>query len=166
MNLHYGSNGCRKPFVAYNFSRYCGAMECLSVSRCKGGNSRFKLHGLFICHLATSLVNVILMDGATNSDVVKAIATFSANKRLPQNVVKDAGPQLKNFEGNPLFNGISESGITIKPVGANNQFLNFAEWQVQVWKKLLSSMSQEVQKSVYDQKQTTIQLQAKLSLCE
>ena len=27
-------------------------------------------------------------------------------------------------------------------------------------------MSQEVQKSVYDQKQTTIQLQEKLSLCE
>ena len=106
------------------------------------------------------------MDGATKSDFVKAIATFIANKRLTQNVVTDAGPQLKNLEGNPLFNGISESGITIKPVGANHQFLNCAERQVQVSKKLLSSMSQEVQKSVYDQKQTTIQLQAKLSLCE
>ena len=105
------------------------------------------------------------MDGATKSDVVKAIVTFSANKRLPQNVVTDARPQL-NLEGNPLFNGISESGIIIKPVGANYQFLIFTEQQIQVWKKLLSSMSQEVQKSVYDQKQTTIQLQAKLSLCE
>ena len=106
------------------------------------------------------------MDGATKSEVIKALATFTANRRLPQNLVTDAGPQLKNLECNPLFSGISESGLTIKPVGANHQFLNFAERQVQVCKKLLSSMSQEVQKSVYDQKQTTIQLQAKLSLCE
>ena len=46
----------------------------------RGRNSGFKLHGLFICDLATSLVNVILMDGATKSDVVKAIAIFTANK--------------------------------------------------------------------------------------
>ena len=82
------------------------------------------------------------MDGATSNDVVKAIATFSANKRLPTNLVTDAGPQLRNLEGNPLFNGISESGIAIKPV------LIFAERQVQVWKQLLSSMRHEQGKSV------------------
>ena len=86
------------------------------------------------------------MDGATSNDVVKAIDTFSANKRLPTNVVTDAGPQLRNLEGNPLFNGISENH--------------------QVWKRLLSSMRQEEGISVYDKKQTTLQLQAKLSLCE
>ena len=81
-------------------------------------------------------------------------------------MVTDARTQLRNLEGNPVFNGISKSGIAIKPVGLNHQFLNFAERQVQVGKKLLSSINQEVQKSVYDQKQTTLQLQAKLILCE
>ena len=51
----------------WNFSQFQDA---------RGRNSRFKLHGLFICDLANFLVNVILMDGAMSSDVVKAIATF------------------------------------------------------------------------------------------
>ena len=128
--------------------------------------SRFKLHGLFICDLATSLTTVILMDGATKSNIIKALGTFAATKRLPQSVVTDTGPQLKHLEGNPLFSALTESGITIKPVGSNHQFLNFGERQVQVWKKLLGSMNQEIQKSVYDQQQITIQFQAKLTLCE
>ena len=64
------------------------------------------------------------------------------------------------------MNGISESGIVIKPVGANHLFLNFMERQVQVWKRLLSSMRQDQGKSVYDQKQTTMQLKSELSQCE
>ena len=54
----------------WNVSQFQGA---------RGRNSRFKLHGLFICDLATSLTSVILMDGATKSDVIKALATFTAN---------------------------------------------------------------------------------------
>ena len=93
----------------WNVSQFQGA---------RGRNSRFKLFGLFglfICDLATSLTNVILMDAATKSDVIKALGTFAATKRLLQNVVTDAGPQLKNLEGKPLFIAISESGITMKP---------------------------------------------------
>ena len=123
--------------------------------------SRFKFHGLFISDLATSLTTVILMDGATKCDIIKALGTFAATKRLPHNVVTDAGPQLKHLEGNPLFSALTETGITIKPVASNHQFLNFGERQIQVWKKLLGSTNQETQKSVYDQQQTTIQLQAK-----
>ena len=46
----------------FNVSQYQGA---------RGRMSRFKLHGLFIADLATSLTTVILMDGATNVTLSK-----------------------------------------------------------------------------------------------
>ena len=72
----------------FNVSQYQGA---------RGRMSRFKLHGLFIADLATSLTTVILMDGATKCDIIKALGTFAATNCLPQNVVTDAGPQLKHL---------------------------------------------------------------------
>ena len=81
--------------------------------------SKFKLHGLFIADLATSLTSVVLMDGATKTDVIKALSTFAATKRFPQFVVTDAGPQLKHLQDNPLFGALTETGSTIKPVGTN-----------------------------------------------
>ena len=77
--------------------------------------ARFKLHGLFIA----DLTSVILMDGATKSDVIKALGTFAATKRFPQFVVTDAGPQLKHVQDNPLFGALTDTGITIKPVATN-----------------------------------------------
>ena len=56
----------------------------------RGRMARFKLHGLFIADLASSLAKVVLMEGATKSDIIKALGTFAATKRLPQNV--DVGP--------------------------------------------------------------------------
>ena len=54
----------------WNISQFQGA---------RGRNSRFKLFGLFICDLATSLTTVILMDGATKCDLIKALSTFTAS---------------------------------------------------------------------------------------
>ena len=128
----------------------------------RGRMSKFKLHDLFIADLATSLTSVVLMDGASKIDVIKAIGTFAATKRLPQCVVTDAGPQLKHLQDNPLFGALMDTGITIVSVARNHQFLNFSERSIQVWKKLLASMNQDNSKSVYDQPQTTLQLQANL----
>ena len=89
---------------------------------------------------------------------------FANKNRIPAKIVVDAGPQLKALANNPLFDMTTARGIPVESVAAGHQFLNFAERQIQVWKGLMSSMKRNQNKTIYDQEETMLDLQEKLSM--
>ena len=74
------------------------------------------------------------MDGSTLQDVAIAITAFAKKNWIPAKIVVDTGPQLKALANNPLFDANTAMGIPVESVAPNNQLLNFAERQIQVWK--------------------------------
>ena len=61
-----------------------------------------------------------------------------------------------------------EKGLLSDPdtrcVAAIHQFLNFIEQQIQVWKGLMASMNRSQNKSIYNQEDTMLDLQEKISM--
>ena len=55
-------------------------------------------------------------------------------------------------------------GIPIQCVAAGHQFLNFSERQIQVWKGLMASINRSQNKSIYNQEDTMLDLQEKISM--
>ena len=104
------------------------------------------------------------MDGATSEDVTRAITTFGNKHRIPAKIVVDSGPQLKALSNNPIFDATTAMGVPVETVAPNHQFLNFSERQIQVFKGLMTTMKKNKDKSIYDQDETILDLQEKLSM--
>ena len=130
----------------------------------KGRKPTYKIYGLFITDLATGACSVELMDHATATHVVGAIASFSHKFRKPAMVICDAGPQLKTLESNPVWEGLKRSGIQVKGVAPRHQFLNFSERVYQEWKTLMMGMRSDVNRTIYSQDDTLIELTHKFNL--
>ena len=103
------------------------------------------------------------MDGSTSQDVTRAITAFTNKNRIPAKIVVHAGPKLKALSNNQLFDAATAMGIPVQSVAAGHQFLNFSERQIQVWKGLMGSMKRSQNKTIYDQENTMLDLQEKLS---
>ena len=130
----------------------------------RGRRPTYKIYGLFITDLVTGTTSVELMDHATSTHVVAAIASFANKFRKPALVICDAGPQLKTLEHNPIWEGLRRSGIEVRGVAPRHQFLNFAERAYQEWKSVMEGMRQDVNRTIYSQDDTIIELMHKLNL--
>ena len=120
------------------------------------GAQHTKIYGLFITDLVTGICSVELLDHATASHVVAAIASFSHKFRKPALVICDAGLQLKALENNPFWEGVWCSGIHLKGESARHQFMNFAGRVYQEWNYIMMGMRHDVNRTIYSQDDTII----------
>ena len=104
------------------------------------------------------------MDGSTAEHCTCAITTFSNKNRIPAKIVVDAGPQLKSLQNNPVFTAAANMGINVEPVAPYHQFLNFSERQIQVFKGLMTTMKRNLDRSIYDQGDTLLDVMEKFSM--
>ena len=138
-----------------------GPFTVKSFHGSRGKNATYCINGLFLADLCTGLVSVTLMDNCTKTDVYQALRDFASKYRVPQAVVTDKGPQLA-----PLTEGLKLMGIKHEAMEAGHQFLNFSERSIQTWKGIMGSMRTSLNRSIYDQGDTLIQLNSKLLLAE
>ena len=82
----------------------------------------------------------------------------------PLEIFIDACPQLKALANNPLIDAATAIGIPVQSVAAGHQFLNFSERQIQAWKGLIGSIKRSQNNTIYDQEDTMLDLQEKISM--
>ena len=133
--------------------------------KARGKGSTYKVFGLTCTDLASGVTEVITMDGATSKHVMRGILMLCNRYRTPKKIIVDAGPQLKSLENNPLLEAVTASKISLHPVCAGHQFLNWTERQIGVLKKLMFSLNGDKDRSMFDQGDTLISLQSKLLVC-
>ena len=107
-----------------------------------------------------------MMDASKEEDCTRAITTFSNRHRVPSKLVVDSGPQLKALASNPVYQAASSMGVKIEPVAAYHQFLNYCERAIQVYKNLMNTMKRSIDKSIYDQSDTLIELLEKHAMVD
>ena len=132
----------------------------------RGKLSTYKAWGLFFCDLASGLCDIQMMDGSSAENCTRCITTFSNKHRVPSKIVMDSGPQLKTLATNPVFMAASDLGVKIEPVAAYHQFLNFCERTIQVYKNLMGTMKRSIDRSIYNQSDTLIDLLEKLAMVD
>ena len=69
-----------------------------------------------------------------------------------------------SLEKNPVFSGLKALGISVETVPARHQFLNFSERSYKDFKTLMNVMRRDVSRSIYDQGESLIEVQRKISL--
>ena len=132
----------------------------------RGKHSTYKAWGLFFCDLASGLCSIEMMDGSTAEHCTRAITTFSNKNRIPAKMIVDAGPQLKSLQNNPVFTAATNMGISVEPVAPYHQFLNFSERQIKVFKGLMMTMKRNLDRSIYDQSDTLIDVMEKFAMVQ
>ena len=87
--------------------------------------------------------------------------------RMPRLVVCDRGSSLEALSENKyIMSDITCRGIGFVILPARHQFENPVERQIKEGKKILNSLRQHADKSIYHQPQTLLELQSKLLLIE
>ena len=81
-------------------------------------------------------------------------------------MIVDAGPQFKNLQNNPVFTAATNMGINVEPVAPYHQFLNFSERQIKVFKGLMMTMKRNLDRSIYDQSDTLIDVMEKFAMVQ
>ena len=138
----------------------------LSHSKARGKPS-YPVCVLIASCLVLKSVSLIVLDGATTRDVCNGLQLLSLRYRLPKVVVVDSGPQLRNLpEHSELTTALSEDGIKIVVMPQNHQFGNFSEIVIAEAKKILNSLREDSNSSMYRQPQSLLELQGKLILAE
>ena len=142
-----------------------GPFVLKQFNKARGKGSTYKAYGLTATDLATGVTEVMLMQGCSKDDVLAGINMLANRYRLPNRFVCDAGAQLRTLKDNPILDAVSHAGLQVCPVPQGHQFLNWTERQIGVLKKLMKSLSNDANKSMYDQNDTLVTLQEKLLIC-
>ena len=69
---------------------------------------------------------------------------------------------MKSLSYNPIFDATTTLGVPVETDAHNHQFLNFSERQIQVFKRLMTTMKKNKDKLIYDQDERIIDLQEEL----
>jgi hypothetical protein len=138
----------------------------LAHSRARGRPS-YPVAILVIADLISKTVCFIVLDGAKMTDVCKGLQQLALRYRMPDIMIVDAGPQLRNLsDQTELLNALSLTEVKIVTVPQGHQFSSFSERMIAEAKKILNSLREDVNASMYRQPQTLLELLGKLSLVE
>jgi hypothetical protein len=138
----------------------------LSHGRARGKPS-YPVNILIVADLISKSVVFVVLDGSKTVDVVKGIQQIGLRFRLPEIIILDAGPQLRNLpDHTELTQALSLKEIKVISVPQGHQFSSHSERMIQEAKKVLLSLREDPNSSIYRQPQTLLELLGKLSLVE
>jgi hypothetical protein len=122
---------------------------------------------LIVADLVSKSVCFVVLDGQKMTDIVQGLQQLALKHRLPALVLLDSGPQLRSLpDHEELTHALSEQQIKLVVVPQGHAFANFAERMIGEAKKLLSTLREDSNKSLYRQPQTLLELLGKLQLVE
>ena len=120
-----------------------------------------------MCRPVSKSVALIVLDGGTTRDVCHRLQMLALRYRLPKILVMDSGPQLRNLpDHDELTSALSEQGVKMIVMPQGYHFANFSERMIAEVKKILLSLREDTNASVYKQPQSLLELQGKLLLTE
>ena len=138
----------------------------LSHSKARGKPS-YPVHILIIVDLISKGVTFEVLDGCKMTDVISGLQQLACRYRLPSLVIMDSGPQLRNLGTHEeLTSALNAKDMKLVICPQGHQFSNFGERCIQEAKKILRVLREDMNKSLYRQPQTLLQLLSKLRMCE
>ena len=113
--------------------------------------------------LGTGAICLTVASDSKTPAVVKALKSLGLRHRFPRKIISDAGSSLCNLASHPeLIAELTHQNVEFLPVGQGEQFSNSVERQISQCKKILSSLKEDPQKSIYAQPNTLEELIGKL----
>ena len=138
----------------------------LAHSRARGRPS-YPVTIMIAADLISKSVVFVVLDGSKTVDVVKGIQQLALRYRMPEILVLDSGPQLRNLpDHEELTNALSLQEVKVIVVPQGHQFSNFSERMILESKKILNSLREDQNASLYRQPQSLLELIGKLTLVE
>ena len=131
------------------------------------GKPSYGVNILIAGDLISKSVSFVVLDGAKSHDICQGIQQLALKHRLPRIILVDSGPQLKNLgDHEELTQALSLDGIKIIAVPQGHQMANHVERLIGEAKKVLNSLREDTNSSLYRQPQTLLELIGKLNLVE
>jgi hypothetical protein len=120
---------------------------------------------LIVADLVSKSMCFVVLDGQKMTDIVQGLQQLALKHRLPALV--HSGPQLRSLpDHEELTHALSEQQIKLVVVPQGHAFANFAERIIGEAKKLLSTLREDSNKSLYRQPFTLLELIGKLQFAE
>ena len=128
---------------------------------------KFPIYILNTVDLATGLVSLITIEDGTKKEIITGINVLALKFRLPHTIIADAGSQFVSISKNlNLYEALISFGVKFICANAGAQHKNFCELRFQAVKRILNSLRDDMNKSIYQQTDTLTSLQSKLLLVE
>ena len=95
--------------------------------------------------------------------MIKGLKQLGLRYRFPKRIVTDQGSSLANLAQHPeLLEQLTAHSIQLVPMPASHQLGNFSERQIAQCKKILNSLREDLNQSVYVQQNSLEELYGKL----
>ena len=138
----------------------------LAHSKARGKPS-YCVHILIVADLISKSVTFIVLDGAKMEHIISGLQQLSMKYRLPALILLDSGPQLRSLPDHQELTGaLSEKQIKLVICPQGHQFSNFSERIIKEAKKVLVTLCEDSNRTIYRQPQTLLELMAKLQMVE
>ena len=122
----------------------------------------YPLYCLICVDLGSGLLSTHLIHSTKKADIILGLRDLGNKFRIPRIIICDALPSFRFLESEELFQALNCLNISLIPVQAGHQFLNFSERQIQEAKRLLKSFSEDKNQSIFNQNIDLLQLHYRL----
>ena len=138
----------------------------LAHSKARGKPS-YPITIMIVADLVSKTVCFVVLDGQKTTDVVLGLQQLALRHRLPSLILLDSGPQLRNLpDHQELTKALSDKEVKLIIVPQGHAFANFSERMIKEAKKLLNTLREDSNRSIYRQPQSLLELLGKLQLIE
>lgn len=126
----------------------------------------YPLYCLICVDLSSGFLSPHLIHSTKKQDIILGLRDLALKFRMPRVIISDALPSFRFLASEELFQALNSLSISLIPVQACHQFLNFAERQIQEFKKLMKSFSEDKNQSIFNQPIDLLQLNYRLRKVE
>ena len=131
------------------------------------GKPTYPISILVAVCLVSNSTAFILMENSKATSVGQALDMLKLRYRMPTVIICDKDSSFQSLAKNKnLMEDLSCRGIEFTVLPARHQFSNNCERQIQEAKKILNSLRQAPDKTIFHQPQSLLELQGKLLLTE
>ena len=113
--------------------------------------------------LATGAICLTVTSDSKSNSVIKALKQLGLRYRFPKRIITDQGSSLANLASHPeLIEQLTQNSVELVSMPASHQFGNFSERQISQAKKILNSLREDVDRTIYNQNNSLEELYGKL----
>ena len=127
------------------------------------GKPNYTVSVLIACDLASGGICCAIVPDSTMVNVIKALKVIDNHYRFPSRIISDAGSSIASLSSHPkLISQLTSANIELVSLPLNHQFANTVEMQIDTAKKILGSLKEDPNQSIYRQNQTVEELMGKM----
>ena len=148
-------------FASISIDIFSG-FSCSQFRGARGKSSSFTVSVLIAECMATRNISFILLEDSKAESIKKALTNLFIRHRTPALILADKDSAFTSLLCNSSFS--RDLGIEIVIAEGRHQFANYVEGAIASCKEILKSLRRDIDKSIFAQSQTVIDLARKLEL--